>query len=263
VPTLIGQNYSVADTFLLNSEVTMIEAITTIQPYLRVYPSDEQVFDEPVTRYARHLLPLVSIDLSVVNPSWQGWIHLVNTVEPEDEMVGIATHPFHNYWLRENWIGFHINDEGRYEMLGDFRYFYLENQPGTLPEHYPGHRQELEEHYVVQHTGFAEARTRFAQRGVFYSQNLIRLNPDLDLSREEPSTLITQLGGGVGAGNWAYGFPLDEGDENNVRPLTPEGIPFHFIASVHGWDYCASGADSILLFYEPDSKMALLTFDWS
>src|SRR4028119_35272 len=241
----------------------MLKSIKTIEPYLKVYPADEQVFAEPVARYARHILPLVSIDLSAVNPSWQGWVHLVNTVEPEDEIVGKATQPFHNYYLRENWIGFHLNHEGRYELLGDFRYFYLENPPGTLPEHYAGHRQELEEHYDEQHAGFAEARARFDQYGVFYSQNLIRLNPNLDLSKEAPSRLLEQLGGGVGAGNWADGFPLDESDPDNVRPLTPEGVPFHFIASVPGWDYCASGADSILLFYEPDSRTALLTFDWS
>jgi hypothetical protein len=70
-----------------------------------------------------------------------------------------------------------------------------------------------------------------------------------------------QLGGGV-AGNGVDGFPLDESDRNNVRPLTQEGIPVHLIASVAGRDSCTSGADSILLFYEPNSKIALLTLDW-
>ncbi|MBW3635706.1 MAG: hypothetical protein KY445_04470 [Armatimonadetes bacterium] len=241
----------------------MIENIKTIEPYLRVYPPNEQVFAEPVERYARHILPLLSIDLSAINSSWEGWIHLVNTVEPEDEMVGKATQRFHNYYLRENWVGFHLNDQGRYELLGDFRYFYLENPPGTLPEHYPGDRQEMEEHYANQHAGFAQARERFGQHGVFFSHSLVRYNPDLDLSQQSPSILIGQLGGGVGAGNWAHGFSLDESDEENVRPVTPEGVPFYFIASVTGWDYCPSGADQILLFYEPASRTALVTFDWS
>ncbi len=244
----------------------MIENIKTIEPYLKVYPPDDQVFAEPVERYARHILPLLSIDLSVINSSWEGWIHLVNTVEPEDEMVGKATQPFHNYYLRENWVGFHLNDQGRYELLGDFRYFQLENPPGTLPEHYPGDRQEMEEHYAKQHAGFAQARERFAQHGVFYSQCRVGYNPNLDYWRQQsPSTLITQLGGAIAAGEWAYGFPfpLDESDEDNVRPLTPEGVPFHFIASVSGWDYCPSGADQIVLFYEPNSRTALVTFGWS
>jgi hypothetical protein len=243
----------------------VIENISGEQPYLKIYPAAEEVFVEPVERYARHLLPLLSIDLSAVIPNWQGWIHMVNTVEPEDGIVGDGTQDFHSYYLCENLVGFHLNDEGRYELLGDFRYFYLENPPGTLPEYYAGHREELEKHYAEQHTVFAEARTRFAQLGAFYSQNRIRYNPDLDLDKEKPSVLIRQLGGGVGWGNWASGFPLglDESDDDNIRPLTPEGVPFHFIASVVGWDYCASGADEILLFYEPESRVALLTFDWS
>jgi hypothetical protein len=226
----------------------MRKYINTLEPFLKVYPSDDQVFAEPVARYARHIFPLVSIDLSAVNPSWDGWVHLVNTVEPEDEIVGKATHPFHNYYLRENWVAFHLNEEGRYELLGDFRYFYLENLPGTLPEAYGGHRQELEEHYARQHAAFMEARARLAEHSVL------------------PSTLLTQLGGGVSNGEWTYGsppFPLDESDENNVRPLTPDGTPFHFIASTSAYDYCDWGADVIYLFFEPVSRTALLTFGWS
>jgi hypothetical protein len=242
----------------------MLKYIDTLEPFLKVYPAAEQVFAEPVERYARHIFPLVSIDLSTVNPSWSGWIHLVNTVEPEDEIVGKATHPFHNYYLRENWVAFHLTDEDRYELLGDLRYFYLENPPDTLPEAYGGHRQELEEHYARQHAVFAEARARFAEHGVFYSQNKVKYNRDL--SQEKPSTLLTQLGGGVGNGEWTYGsdpFPLDESDENNVRPLTPDGTPFHFIAKTSAYDYCEWGADEIYLFFEPESRVALLTFGWS
>ncbi|HEY0076561.1 MAG TPA: hypothetical protein VGB77_20900 [Abditibacteriaceae bacterium] len=248
----------------------MIENITAPQPYLKIYPAPEEVFAEPVELYARHLMPFVSIDLAVVNPDWQGWIHMVNTVEPYDGSVGQDTHEFHNYYLRENWIGFHLNDQGRYELLGDFRYFeleYIKNPPTPLSKldlrRSQNQAQALEEYYATQHASLAAAKERFTRSGVFHSQNFVRYNPDCDLSQKEPSTLIRQLGGGVEAGNWDYGFPFDEIDEENIRPLAPDGTPFHFIASVRGWDYCASGADEILLFYERNSKIALLTFDWS
>jgi hypothetical protein len=240
----------------------MIENITTLQRYLKVYPPDDHVFADPVAQYARHLLPLVSIDLSAVDPSWKGWIHMVNSVEPEDGMLGEDTTAFHNYYLRENWIGFHLNQQGRYELLGDFRYFYLENPPDTLPEAYPGQRQALEEHDAIQHAGLEEARLRFARHGVLYSARQYA-SKDRDLTRERPCALVHQLGGGVAGGNWASGFPLDTSDEDNIRPLMPDGTRFHFVAQVTGWEYCASGADAILLFYEPESKTALLTFDWS
>ncbi|QVN20136.1 hypothetical protein [Burkholderia pyrrocinia] len=55
----------------------MIEDVVTPQPGLKVYPSDADVFAEPAAALARHLHPLVSIDLSAVDPSWQDWIHLL------------------------------------------------------------------------------------------------------------------------------------------------------------------------------------------
>lgn len=240
----------------------MIEAITAVQPYLKVYPSDEWVFAEPVARYARHLHPFVSIDLSIINPTWQGWIHLVSPIEPDDGMVGQNTQAFHNYYLRENWIAFHLNEEGRYELLGDFRYFYLENSPEDIPDQYPNQRQELEEHYAAQHASIVEAKSRFAKYGVLHSAT--QFAPlDRDFSNERPQRIIDQLGGSVGgAGNWADGFPFDSSDWNNFRPLTPDGTPFHFVANVTGYDYRVSAADEILLFFEPVSRIALLTFDW-
>jgi len=238
--------------------------LDTTNPHLKAFPRAEDVFAEPVECYARHLFPLVSIELSAIDPAWSGWIHLLNTVEPEEETVGKATQPFHNYYLRDNWVGFRLDEHDRYELLGDFRYFYLENEIGALPEHYDGHRAESERHYIEQHEGFDEAKERFTQTGEFYSQNFVRFRPNFDASQHKPSPLLARLGGGVGAGNWACdGFPLDDSDQENVRPLTPEGVPFHFIAGVSGYDYCPSGADLILLFFEPQSRVALFTFDWS
>ena len=34
-------------------------------------------------------------------------------------------------------------------------------------------------------------------------------------------------------------------------------------ANVAGYNWCATGADSILLFYEPESRTVLFTFDWT
>ena len=240
----------------------MIEPTSTPQPYLKIYPNPEDVFAEPVERYAKHLFPLLSIDLSVINSDWEGWVHLVDTVEPEDEVVGKSTQPFHNYYLRENWVGFRLNDAGRYELLGDFRYFLLENPPGTLPEGYPGEREEMEAHYQRQHEAMREARARFAEHGVLYSQLYYGDEPR-DYSEEQPCDLVEQIGGGLSEGNWSDGFPLDESDWKNFRPVMPDGTPFHFIAYASGLEYCGENSTNILLFFEPQSRTALLTFDWT
>ena len=44
-------------------------------------------------------------------------------------------------------------------------------------------------------------------------------------------------------------------------PVMPDGRRFHFIAATTGYHHCASGADAVLLFFEPESRTALITFD--
>lgn len=99
---------------------------------------------------------------------------------------------------------------------------------------------------------------------MLYSSN--QYAPDeRDFSQEKPCNLIDQLGGSVGWGNWsgASDFPVDDRNPDDIRPIGPDGARFRFVARVTGWEYRAMGADSILLFYEPASRVALLTFDWS
>ncbi|WP_321802859.1 hypothetical protein [Burkholderia sp. BCC1993] len=69
----------------------------------------------------------------------------------------------------------------------------------------------------------------------------------------------------VGWGNCSgtSDFPVDDSDPDDIRPIGPDGARFRFVAGVRGWEYRAMGADWILLFYEPISRVALLTFDWS
>mgnify|MGYP003592030158 FL=1 len=45
-----------------------IQNITTAQPYLTLLPDNEDVFAPDSAFLAKHMLPLISIDLSAVNP---------------------------------------------------------------------------------------------------------------------------------------------------------------------------------------------------
>ncbi|MEY9842182.1 hypothetical protein [Streptacidiphilus sp. EB103A] len=57
-------------------------------------------------------------------------------------------------------------------------------------------------------------------------------------------------------------FPVDY-DGDRAWPIGPAGRRFEFVAAVPGWHYRSSGADWIMLFFEPVDRLALLTFDWS
>ncbi|WAC68222.1 hypothetical protein [Microbacterium sp. SL75] len=42
-----------------------------------------------------------------------------------------------------------------------------------------------------------------------------------------------------------------------------DGRPFQFIAATSGYPWRWHGADAILLFFEPETRTAVLTFDFS
>lgn len=238
------------------------------KPYLKVYPDPKDVFASSVDRCFHHLLPLISIDLSVVNAEWQGWIHLLNPCEPHDGLLGEYTEAHHNYYCRSNWVGFHLNEDNKYELLTDWQYFLLENGEIDLAEKKSQEFaditiNELKEQYEVQHNVYANSKARYVEHQLLYAP----CNPEYCVDGELGvlSNLLDQLGGGVGDANWTCtsDMPIDESIEDNIVPITPEGKRFHFIAEVPAYHYCDNGPDSIVLFYEPDSRIALLTFDWT
>ncbi|AXE28498.1 hypothetical protein DK842_00260 [Chromobacterium phragmitis] len=239
----------------------MQENIKTARPYLRVFPEPEQVFADPVERHAKHLLPCVSVALSAVNPAWEGWIHMVLPVEPLDGYVGECSPDYHNEYLAPNWLAFRLTESGHYQLLGDFRFFMLENM---ADEEWIAARSRLKTHYALQHRAFRETRDIYRRTGVLHSALFCGEAEARDLAAETPVSILTQLGGGAPGGNWcdSEGVKVDESDPDAVVPIGPNGERFEFIASVTGYDFMASGTTT-LLFYHPESRVALLTFDWT
>ncbi|GAA1257475.1 hypothetical protein GCM10009665_54800 [Kitasatospora nipponensis] len=228
---------------------------------LRVYPEAAEVFVADQPELARHLHPLVSIDLARVDPAWHGWIHLVSPLEPAEGYLGDHTPAFHGALQRANWLGFAMDgDQGdRYRLLGDLRYFVRATTPEELPEPWPGFREELAAHCERQERSYRAHREVFRREG-----RLLMLDEDDVPYSHDAVALLEQLGGGAEPGNWADFelFRLEE-DGEFVRPVSAAGHPFRFVAAVPGWHYRRSGADWILLFFEPVERLALLTFDWS
>lgn len=249
----------------------MDEAITRADPRLRTFPAAQDVFVADQDWLARHLHPLLSIDLSAVDPDWDGWLHLVTPLEPHDGYVGGNTQDVHNDFTGENWIAFRREADGRYRFLGAKEYFLLE-QASPSPSNGPRQaaqartRAELEAHYAVQRASYEASIHRFARYGA-----LTHADPDDPLSRSNwgEGNLLDQLGGGTCHGNWTdcpdipAAFEVDTTDPENVFPRWKDGAAFRFVASVSGYPWQDSGADAVILFYEPVSQTVLLTFDWT
>jgi hypothetical protein len=238
------------------------ERVMTPDPRLTVLPDPAEVFDPEQPWLGRVLHPLVSVDLAAVDPGLSGRIHLLSPVEPESGLLGEETTRHHDDQVTENWISFHVDGDGRYRFLGDRRFFEIEDQEarGRVSA-------SLAATYAQAQEQLAGTRVRYARLGA-----LVWGDPaDWTRQRDGASTdnaLVDQLGGEPGHGNWTAfeppaAFVLDQDD-----PVTPtlrlaDGRPFRFVAATAGYPWRAQGADAILLFFEPETRTAVLTFDWS
>ncbi|QBH95394.1 hypothetical protein EKN56_02625 [Limnobaculum zhutongyuii] len=223
-----------------------LQDVKDLLPFMTPFPSAEQVFAGDIKAHRRHLLPLLTLDLAAINPEWSGKIHFISPKEPYEGMIGGRTTEYHDYYNRENWLAFRLEND-RYTFLGDFRYFYLEGREDS----------DLAEYYEDGEQGLEKAKAFYLQHGM--------LNP-WDQT-DNPQAWVDDIGSEPSVGNWCDGFPLEyetgsDGDEN-AYPLTEDGRRFHLIGWLASYSYCDTGADGVLLFYDPVDKIVLFTFDWT
>lgn len=229
------------------------------QPFLKPFPVPEEVFVDPVERYARHLHPLVSIELSAAYPDLSGLIHLVSPIEPYEGYLGDSGEQAWGPYLQPNWIGFRLTQDHRFQLLGDFKFFALENTGS--PDPLPGESRSLRKYYEEQHASFEAHKAEFHKTG-----QVCRVDGKYE---PRPVAALTELGGVAETGNMTWQdvpnaaftyqvVSVDGAFDNAPRAL--DGRLYRFIATVPGWHYRESGADSILLYYDPVERIVLETF---
>ncbi|MDO5099358.1 MAG: hypothetical protein Q4D85_11490 [Corynebacterium sp.] len=248
--------------------------ISSLEPFFTPFPEARDVFagnDADIARAAEHLLPLLTIDLEAYDPEFAGLkVHMLSPIEPYEGLVGENSEDYHNYYLRENWFGFRLTEDNKYEFLGDWRYFEAENpesalMTGTMRDDFIKHRDELRESYA--------ARKQYFEK---YNQLVwVDTIADIEKAHAKPNVrkYLESWKEPAGFANWTSlaTIPMNEepyvdedGFEDTAHyPLSESGNQFYLIAETAGHNYAAHGADSILLFFEPKERLVLFTFDWS
>ena len=242
------------------------ERVIGPDPRLTVLPGPGDVFAADQMWLERLLHPLVSVELGAIDPAWSGRVHLLSPVEPVEGLLGGDTVEHHDEFACENWISFRVEPDGHYRYLGQRELFALEAGEGAESAG-ADEPVELREFYAEAEAEFAAARVRWERLdklvwGDEEDPTRPREGWDTDIA------ILDQLGGEPGYGNWTSfpppaAFRLDESD-----PLTPvlrlvDGRPFAFVGCTAGYPWREQGADGILLFFEPETRTAVLTFDWT
>ena len=245
--------------------------IQAIEEYLHPFPPAEDIFVPGQPWLKAHFLPLVSIDLGILNPDWQGQtVHMLNPFEPDEEYIGTGTEQYHNEFTAPNWFAFRLTADNRYEFLGNEGYFmrspvnqnnpengYDESYAEELRAHYQTSRENVEKHGFLLDVHYPEYQGQPNRRN-----------------------FLDDIGGGFWYGNWTEGAEIPAAFRLSLPPtgtpladldklpdagitITYNGNPFHYIANVAAYNYCGGGADAIILMYEPVSRTVLFTFDYS
>ena len=86
---------------------------------LLVFPDAESMCVPEQAWLARHLHPLVSIELPAIEPHGTGRVHLLSPLEPCEGDVGGHRGASHDACTRANRLAFRPEVDDRYRFLGD------------------------------------------------------------------------------------------------------------------------------------------------
>jgi hypothetical protein len=235
------------------------EHINELNENLKAFPEPEEVFSPKQPWLKDHFLPCVSIDLAELNPQWKGTkLHMINPIEPYEGYIGDETTQYHNEYTSPNWLAFRLDENNHYEFLGNEGYFLRSPINKKFLED-NGFLEDLEEHAKESFEIYARKKKNFQEGEGDYKKGAFE-NSYFGL-------YLDSLGGEIEGGNWAdsemapSAFVLEYYDDWKIS-ITHNGNPFYQIASVAGYSY-STGADAIIMLYEPVSRIVLFSYDFS
>ncbi|WP_062062879.1 hypothetical protein [Aquimarina longa] len=233
------------------------EEISELQEGLTPFPED--VFLSNQSWLKNYLLPLISIDLGLLHKNLRGTVlHILNPTEPYEGLIGEETTDFHNEFCGENWIALELTKDNKYQFLGSENYFL------SAPIHKDKTDEEFVQHVKEIHQNYKNTKNEYKSKG--------RLLP---WQEDNPQDFLDRLGGETWYGNWTNTASIPSAFEMTVAEVSEKQLPndgisisyrgkeFMYIAEVSGYSYCGEGADSILMFYEPENRIVLFTYDWT
>lgn len=235
--------------------------LRNLLPGMVPFPTD--VFPADQAWLNQHMLPLLEIDLGVLRPELAGQVAtMLCPIEPYEGCIGDNTCAHHNEFTGSNWTAFKLTASNKMRFLGNEGYFQGD----------AGEDEGARAHITEMRDSYAKARAYFQQYGRLASYSRYG-----DGEPREQAWLDT-LGGAISCGNWTETTEIPEAFEISILPpmydrdrtpdmedvtITRDGNKFFAVAEVAGYNWCAAGADAIVMLYEPESRTVLFSYDWT
>lgn len=254
----------------MNTILPSFENITELNEHLTPFPNIDNIFVEHQSWLKEHFLPLISIDLGILKDEWRGQVvHMINPFEPVEGYIGESTHDFHNEFTGENWLAFKLTQNNQYEFLGNEQYF--AKSPKNKMEElfdkniYGEHFYQYFDDYIIQ----SKKNYQLAQEYFTKTNKLVNIHASNDdtVYQEHWFDCVGGRFEDNELSNYHKNLPTaflgQENDDDELLSICYNNNPFYFIAGVPAYNYGCSGADWIVMLYEPISHIVLFTFDYS
>ena len=220
--------------------------------HIDYFPQASTVFSAAQPWLEKHLLPLVSFDLASLDPALGDVrLHFIKPVEPYNSYLGDKAWATHTDYCHENWLCFHLEDDGTYRFLAEENYFIGENAAPDAQKY------------------FAEVRASYQQIKQLYRESGVvveKLDKNGLPRFGSPPNFLPYFY----QGNWSTMAPPaafttgeDYDDWSKESDIRYQDKRFICIATDAGYNWGEGGADTIFLLYEPHSRLVLMTFDYT
>lgn len=239
------------------------------QDLIRLFPAYEDVFYDDVALHQQHFLPLVSINLRLIYPDRDEWLHIVSVKEFYDGRVGESREQYHTAFTQPDIIGFDVIGD-KYRFEADWRYF---GDYSIIPkEQYTNDFPEQEIEYNMNDAMYQLKKAYFHQYGKLYEgdfnrpglqvndirrlERLRALTP-ADLQKDAVSDYLAELHQERPAGIFTAVAPEEFPGDGPLDDMDPS---FVYIGTIDGSEFQHMAPEGISLFYSPALHKALVTF---
>lgn len=250
---------------------------------IKIFPEYEDVFYDDIENHKKYFLPICSVNLKIIDPAEDQWLHIVSVKEIYDGCVGEDTPEYHTEYTKADMFGFDVID-GKYKFDADWNYFSAHT--GISPEDYGNSYSDLEIEYNMNGAMYQLKKEYYQKHNKLYDKDFNRPGLEVydirrlerlrkltveDLEKDNESEYAEER-----LQNKIFGIfeelntnalPLEEcnfGGENLIeKPFKPDGTLMDYIACLEGYDFQQNSADQVFLFYDKELKKAVICLEYT